>query len=393
MRLTVPTKILSPRHEIVEQHFALGIAYLLQDDLLGRHRTDAPDRHRIDRLLDVFVYFDVLDLLQRFEQQNFLVGQLQTGLIGHHMPAAEGFVTTGVAVHRHTDVHVARIQFLGSLRQCRLDRREDHVTFNAFLARDGFHQHQHFAIHVTPLPFQSILKPWLRQKPPMRRARSSTHRIRSCTAALEIHQWRQSRLSYLIELKPQRLQRRCRAVLANALTRLDLGYLAPDDLPYRRRTFRNRSPRQRAPKLLAIRMHLALRRRAQRRLQRDVDLAAQETLKIALPAQWPVDTRRRHLQPTVLDTIDFQRKLQLASHFLAIFDRNPMGLRPIRGRIGNPRQVDRDAQQAACKPINLDQLVTQPGHRLLDKLLQRHWTHAPCLCFLYKNCPTKKNGR
>ena len=42
--------LVAARHEVVEQHLALGVADLLQDDLLGRHRADAADRHRLDRL-------------------------------------------------------------------------------------------------------------------------------------------------------------------------------------------------------------------------------------------------------------------------------------------------------------------------------------------------------
>ena len=63
-RLTVPTKILSPRDmKSLSSMLALGVADLLQDHLLGGLRADAADRHRLDRLLDVVVDLDVGDLL------------------------------------------------------------------------------------------------------------------------------------------------------------------------------------------------------------------------------------------------------------------------------------------------------------------------------------------
>jgi hypothetical protein len=101
---------------------------------LGRHGADAPDRHGLDRLLDVLVDLDVGNLLLGFEQQDFLVGQLQTGLVGHDVPAAEGLVDAGVAVDRHADVHVAFVQLLGGLRQRGLDGAEHHVALDVLFA-------------------------------------------------------------------------------------------------------------------------------------------------------------------------------------------------------------------------------------------------------------------
>ncbi len=147
--------LVAARHEVVEQHLALGVADLLQDHLLGSHGADAADRHRIHRFLDVVVHVDVGDLLLGFEQQDFLFGQLQAGLVRHHVPAAEGFVVAAVAVDRDADVHVAFVQLLGGLRQGRLHRAENHVTLDVLLARDRFDQHQQFAIHFT-----TLLLPW-----------------------------------------------------------------------------------------------------------------------------------------------------------------------------------------------------------------------------------------
>jgi hypothetical protein len=42
---------------------------------------------------------------------------LQASFIGHHMPAAEGFVVAAIAVQGDTNVHIAGIQLLGRLGQ------------------------------------------------------------------------------------------------------------------------------------------------------------------------------------------------------------------------------------------------------------------------------------
>ena len=106
-----------------------------------------PIGHRLDRLFDVVVDLDVGDLLLRLEQQDLGVGHLQAGLVGHHVPAAEGLVVAGLAVDRDADVDFAAVQLLGRRGQRRLDRAEHDVALHALLARDRIDQHQHFAVH------------------------------------------------------------------------------------------------------------------------------------------------------------------------------------------------------------------------------------------------------
>ena len=56
MRLIVPVTRCSLRaRKSLQDLLALGIADLLQDDLLGGLRADAPELHRLERLLDVVV--------------------------------------------------------------------------------------------------------------------------------------------------------------------------------------------------------------------------------------------------------------------------------------------------------------------------------------------------
>ncbi len=113
-RLTLPTMIFSPRDmKVVEQLLALGIADLLQDHLLGGLGADAADGQRFDRLFDVVVDLDVGNLFLGFEEQDLGVGDLQTGLVGDDVPAAEGVVVAGLAIDGHADIDLAAVQLLG----------------------------------------------------------------------------------------------------------------------------------------------------------------------------------------------------------------------------------------------------------------------------------------
>ena len=68
-------------------------------------------------------------------------------------------------------------------------------------------------------------------------------------------------------------------------------------------------------------------------------------------------------------TAELARKLQLARHLLAVFDRDEL----VGRRLRRPGQIDRDAQQASGGAFNLHQVITQSGHGLIDDLLQAHW--------------------
>src|SRR6478672_6028216 len=127
--------------------------------------------------------------------------------------------------------------------------------------------------------------------------------------ALEIHHRREARLLQFVEREAQHLQRRRLPLAAHALPGLGLGLVAPHHLPAA--LF---GAAQLATKLLAVGGHLAGTRGAHRRLERDVHQLAGETLEVLLVAQRPVDARRGHLEPLVVDALDFQRVLQLARH-------------------------------------------------------------------------------
>ncbi|OIQ73546.1 hypothetical protein GALL_448140 [mine drainage metagenome] len=105
----------------------------MQDDLFGSHGTNAADGQRLDRFLDVFINFDVRNLLFGFKQQYLLIRQLQSRFIRNHMPATESLVNTGIAVERDTNVNITGVEFFCRLGERCFDRTKDHITLNVFL--------------------------------------------------------------------------------------------------------------------------------------------------------------------------------------------------------------------------------------------------------------------
>ena len=113
----------------------------MQDDLLGRHGANTANRQRFHRFFDVFVDLDVGNLFFGFKQQDFLIGQLQARLIGHHMPTTKCFVVATVAVKRHPDVDITGVNLSCCLRQRRFNCAKHHIKLHVFLTGYGFYQH------------------------------------------------------------------------------------------------------------------------------------------------------------------------------------------------------------------------------------------------------------
>ena len=145
--------LVAARHEVVQQHFTLGITDFLQDDLLGSLRANAANRQAFNRLFDVVAFFDVGDFIACIGDQLFSFGILQAGLVSHYQPAAKGFIFAGITVYRDTNIHTFGIHLLGGRGKRKLDGTKDDVTLDVFFTRDGINQHQQFAIHFTSLPF------------------------------------------------------------------------------------------------------------------------------------------------------------------------------------------------------------------------------------------------
>ena len=100
MRLTVPVSRLSSALEkIVQDLLALGVADLLQDDLLRGLRADAAELHRLERLLDHVAQLERRIALGGVGDRD-LVRRLLVLLVGHDRPAPERLVVAGLAVDR-----------------------------------------------------------------------------------------------------------------------------------------------------------------------------------------------------------------------------------------------------------------------------------------------------
>ena len=300
-RLTVPTKIFSPRDMKSLSSISRSASRIFcRITCLAAMRADAADRHRLHRFLDVLVDLDVGHFFLGFEQQDFLVGQLQAGLVGHDVPAAEGLVVAAVAVDRDADVHVAAVQLLGGLRQRGLDRAEDHVAFDVLLARDRIHQHQQFAIHCLRPPSVSSWRAAVVAAPPGWRE----------PAPLEIHYRDEPRLAQLVQAKnpAPRLAAwppRRRGASAPAPTAETCFFAAASA----------RSAQQRQPLLREL--ACAPWNGSFRVISICV---AGEALEIGRASQRPVETRRGHLEPLVGDAVDLEHMLQLARDLLAVVD-------------------------------------------------------------------------
>jgi hypothetical protein len=72
--------------------------------------------------------------------QDFLVWQLQAGLVRHHVPAAEGFELTRLAVDRNADVDFTLIAFLRGLRQREFQCAENDIFIDVLFTRQRVYQ-------------------------------------------------------------------------------------------------------------------------------------------------------------------------------------------------------------------------------------------------------------
>ena len=131
---------------------ALGLAHLLHDDLLGLLRGDAAEGHRLHRLLDEAADLGLrIDLVRVLEAQLALRHLELRGVVGEHLPAAEGLVVAALAVDGDAHVPLLAVLLAGSRGQRRLERLEDHFLVDALLVGDGIDHHQDFLVHTVYL--------------------------------------------------------------------------------------------------------------------------------------------------------------------------------------------------------------------------------------------------
>ena len=287
-RLTVPTKIFSPRDRKSLSSCSRSASRIFcRITCLAACAPMRPIGTDSIGFLDVVAFLDVGDAVQRLGQQLLGIGVLQAGLVGHHQPAAEGLVVAGVAVDRDADVDLAAVQLLGGRGERGLDRAEHDVAFDGLLARDGVHQHQHFAIHRFPsLRHPPCAAASAALRPPGRRPGPAT---------LEIHHRHEPRLAHLVERETQHL---LGPVGRGGGRRRLAGALADGLAPARRRlAFGSTRPSRRLPPPAehALPDLAAL----ERQLERQADFLPGEALVVGLPPQRAVEPRRRNLQPRV----------------------------------------------------------------------------------------------
>jgi hypothetical protein len=84
---------------------------------------------------------------------------------------------------------------------------------------------------------------------------------------------------------------------------------------------------------------------------------------------------RRDFEPRIVDVAHFQHILELARDCLAVLHRDELMIACRVGLAGNA--VDGDAQQPACRSLDIDEFITQTCHRLLNGLAPAHQAAVP----------------
>jgi hypothetical protein len=155
--------------EVAQHLLALGVADLLQDDLLGGLGADAAEVDRLELFLDVFLELDVGHLLLRFGEADLRVGVLD-GFVGHHLPAAERFELSRVLVDGDANVGLLVDLLLGGGGERRFQGSEHDVLGDVLLTRQSVHQQQHLLAH-------DFLLPILKSKPDLRHQAGLVHLV------------------------------------------------------------------------------------------------------------------------------------------------------------------------------------------------------------------------
>ena len=245
-----------------------------------------------------------------------LVRGLLVLLVGHDGPAAERLVVAGLAVDRHARVDLlVRKALLRRRRERRLERREHDVLRHVLLARKRVDEQQHaFAVHRRLSPLD------LRHEP----------------RALDVRERESSRMPFAVSTST-------RAVLDS-----------PAAMPFNRR----------APSIGS----------------RSVSCASSpgEPREIRRLLERPVEPRRAHLEPLVVDVLDREQPRQVVADTRA------------QSSTSTPsRLVDEHAHEPALRrQLPVDELEPQRG--------QRRSSSSPrfiVAAFVESGAPaTKKNG-
>jgi hypothetical protein len=126
--------------EVVQHLFALGVADLLQDRLLGGLRADTAELDGLERFFDVFADLDVGHDLAGIGIHFLLVGFLQPRFVRHDQPTAKTFVAAAFTIDGNTDVRVFLEALFHGRSQRAFQRSEHHFARHVLFARKSVDQ-------------------------------------------------------------------------------------------------------------------------------------------------------------------------------------------------------------------------------------------------------------
>ena len=134
---------------LVDHLRPLGLAHFLHDYLFGRLGGDAAEGDRLHRHLHVTVHLrSGIDVPCVFEPQLTLRHFQLRGIVGEHLPAAEGVVLAGLAIDRHAHVDVLAVLAARRRGERGFERLEDDFPGDALLVRDRLDYFKDLPVHV-----------------------------------------------------------------------------------------------------------------------------------------------------------------------------------------------------------------------------------------------------
>ncbi len=252
--------MLAALEEVGEDLLTLGIADLLQDDLLGRLRADAPEVDRLQRLLQRIARLDFRIVLARLGKRHLEVF-IDVLVVGDHLPATEGLVIAGFAIDRHPHIGFVMDALLGRRSQRQFQGAKDDFLADVLLAGQCVDQQQNFTAHGLKPPSPSV---------------ESRHQ----TCPVDI-----------IEFE-------FHVILFQ--TQADLALLETEQF--------------------TLEVAAAVLRDA----QPDLDVVPGEAREIPGLLDDAIETRRRDFETVIIDTLDLEEARELIGHAGAVFDIDPV---------------------------------------------------------------------
>src|SRR5574343_1672859 len=242
--------------EVGQYLLALGVANLLQNDLLGGLGTDTAEIDRLQRLLQVIAGFDLRIVLLGIGQRHLQVF-VDVFVVGNNLPTTEGVVVTRIAVDGNTHFGFVVDTLFRRRSERQLKGTENDFLGDVLFAGQCIDQQQHFTAHGLKPPSPSV---------------ESGHQ----TCLLDIGKFQ----FHIIFIKAQ----------------TDLTILAAQQLA------------------------LEVTATVVRNTQLDLDILAGKTLEIGRLLDDAIHARRRDFEAIKIDVLDLEHARQLIRHLGAIID-------------------------------------------------------------------------